>query len=139
MAGRPNDDAGKRLAFETLFDRGKVRVMFDIRDSGVVLSDAFRNKSSNGKHLCLDYNKLFTGVKTVINERWLSATNMSCDGVPSDTFVPWRSVLAVIQKGVVLESWDPQPVADTSNVNVVESVNTTHDDAKWLMKTVAEG
>ena len=126
------DSESKRLAFETLFDQGKVRVVFDMNHGGVVLPERARKGSKDGQYLALDYSRRFAMPSFKVDERGVGAV-LTFGGASLFTFVPWEAVVALAQNGKMMESWPPPAVTASIEFTIEES------DVKWLSKTVGEG
>lgn len=114
----------KRLAFETALDMGKVRVVFDMTLDTVILPDIARKFSFDGKHLALDYSKLFNMPKFKVTDEGITAV-LSFEGKGYDTFIPWAAVEMLVRDGLVLEAW-PASVPE-------------EPPDKWFSDVIAEG
>ena len=91
----------KRLAFETLMDSGKVRVLFIQRHPDAIVPEKAQTDSS---YLAFDYSKQFSMPGFKVSDEGIQA-KLSFGGVTEYTFVPWDAVVALIQNGKVMESW----------------------------------
>lgn len=144
-----NNNAAKRLAFETLLDQGKVRVHFVLCHEKVQVPDKARAQSMSG-HLALDYSKRFVAPMNLkVTDEGVSATLVF--GVAKYmTFVPWEAVTDMGLNGKLMESWHDakelhrkwlqgiqRPSAVLSDVIVLEEDDGV--DAKWLSSDMAEG
>jgi len=133
MTSITTPDSDKKLAFETAFDSGHVMVIVDISNPQVTLPDIARSRSNDGRHLALAYSRTFVEASIQVKNEGLHAG--LAFGKPHTrhkTFVPWSAVIAIIQNGMILESWhhqyrDPQ-----------EHIDLTVDDLKWFSTTAAE-
>lgn len=96
----------KRLAFDTLYDRGRVRVVVDLTVDGVVLPEVAHKMSPDGRHLPLDYSARFRLPRFAVTDEGLRA-DLTFGGVSQYTFVPWTAVMALGFGGEMMESWFP--------------------------------
>jgi len=137
----------KRLAFETLLDQGKVRLLFLLDVEGVVVPDVAREKSPNGRALALDYSKRFAMPHFEVSDEGVRAV-LTFGGRSHMTFVPWDAVVGVVQEGRLLEAWAP-PTAPGQEAEGREAegpkptpdleFEIDEDEVKWLSQTVGEG
>jgi len=135
----------KRLAFEALLDRGKVRLLFLLDVEGVVVPDVARGKSPNGRALALDYSKRFTMPHFEVSDEGVRAV-LTFGGRSHMTFVPWDAVVGVVQDGQLMEAWAP-PAPSAAAGREAEGPKATpdlefeidEDEVKWLCQTVGEG
>lgn len=141
----------KRLAFETLLDQGKVRLLFLLDVEGVVVPDVAREKSPNGRALALDYSKRFTMPHFEVSDTGVRAV-LTFGGRSHMTFVPWDAVVGVVQEGRLLEAWAP-PTATAPGQEAEGreaegpkpkptpdlEFEIDEDEVKWLSQTVGEG
>ena len=125
----------KRLAFETLYDQGKVRVLFLLDVAGVEVPEVARAKS-NGRALALDYSKRFAMPHFEVDDTGVRAV-LTFGGRSHMTFVPWAAVVAVAQNGKLMEAWPPEGVVPSKAAEIEFEI--AEDDVKWLSQTVAEG
>lgn len=125
-------EADKRLAFETLYDSGKVRVVFDMLHEGVSVPERAKTKSKDGRLLAFDYSKRFAMPHFKVDDKGISAS-LTFGGPALFTFVPWRAVVGLAQEGKVMESWGLPEHKCEIEFTIAES------DVKWLCQTVAEG
>lgn len=121
----PNDD--KRAAFEAAYDKGKVRVVFDMTVEGVEIPDAARKLSTDGRGLALDYSRTFHMPNFKVSDEGIGAT-LSFGNRPHWTFVPWAAVRVIKQNDVPLEMWPDNP-------NVKIKV-LSGDDAKKFLEQI---
>ena len=154
----------KRLSFETLFDRGKVRVIFNMHHPDVLVPESARRSSRNGKHIALDYSRRFAMPNFKVTDEGIGAV-LSFGGRSERTYVSWEAVCAVAQNGNLVEAWEdkpekwsrqPDPAEEVSGpdrnqiVGVLENSpdlvvieisaeEMDEDDLKWLSKDIAEG
>lgn len=128
-------DSDKRLAFETLFERGRVRVLFHINVQGVELPAVARAKSTDGVMLALDYSKGFAMPSFKVGDDGVRAV-LTFGGRSHMTFVPWAAVVALLQGGELMETW-PTPGVD-GGPTVNDFGLDEGDMDKWLSKA-AEG
>ena len=126
-------DNAKRLVFETVFGRGQVRVLFSILDADVILPDIARQCSRDGEHLALDYSRAFPNVQTKVLPDGIFA-NLTFKDRFHNTFVPWSAIRAIIQAGVVVESWTAE-----GEFQDVADLFLEPDMKKWVSRDVAEG
>ena len=141
------DNESKRLAFETLLDRGTVCIAFVMLHEGVVLPQAAKDKSMDGGTLALKYSRLYNMPQFTVTDEGVRAV-LTFNGKSAMTFVPWEAVLAVIQNNEVVEQWTYTRESYSSELKV--EVNVTADpadplgddvyveDPRWLA-AVAEG
>lgn len=142
----------KQIAFETLLDSGKVRVLFLLDVDGVVVPDVARAKSPNGRALALDYSRKFAMPSFKVDGTGIRAV-LTFGGKSHMTFVPWSAVVGVVQDGKLMEAWAPDRADPRGGVASSGSVGAEGgegddqfiqftveaDDAKWVISTVAEG
>lgn len=135
----------KQIAFETLLDSGKVRVLFLMDVEGVSVPEVARAKSPNGRALALDYSRKFVMPHFKVDGTGIRAV-LSFGGQSYMTFVPWSAVVGVVQDGKLMEAWapsegDPQKAVDALDPQEAEFVEFVvgAGEVKWLMTTVAEG
>ena len=140
-----NDD--KQAAFRAAFDKGRVRVVLDMTREGVVLPEAARQNSRDGRGLALDYSRTFHMPKFKVTDEGIGAV-LSFDNAPHWTFVPWEAVLGLLLDGVPLEVWPTESVrlkfaTGEEALNVIRHLRDKQaeedPDRKWLSTTVAEG
>lgn len=99
----------KRLAFETLMDSGTVRVLFRHAHPDVCIPLRAIAKS---QYVALDYSKKFSMPLFKVTDDGIRA-KLTFGGVEEHTFVPWDAVVAVLQNGKVMETWDECILIDT--------------------------
>lgn len=132
----------KQIAFETLLDSGKVRVLFLMDVEGVVVPDVAKAKSPNGRALALDYSRKFAMPSFKVDGTGIRAV-LTFGGKSYMTFVPWSAVVGVVQDGKLMEAWAPPEGGDSPRPPLREGdtfiqFTVEADDAKWVT-TVAEG
>lgn len=127
----------KQLAFETLLDRGKVRLLFLLDYPGVVVPAVARERSPNGRALALDYSRRFSMPKFEVNDLGVRAV-LTFGGRSAETFVPWGAVVGMAQEGRLVEVWAPPPGGGSGSSGDFE-FEIDAEDAKWLARTPAEG
>ena len=114
----------KRVAFETAYGLGKVRVHFAVNHPDVTLPKVARERSPDGVNLALDYSSLFRLPSFKVTDEGLEATMMF--GVRQyPTFIPWAAVSGLSQGGEPLESW-------SSEHTVTLSFDVAEKDRKWI-------
>lgn len=144
----------KQIAFETLLDSGKVRVLFLLDVEGVVVPDVAKAKSPNGRALALDYSRKFAMPSFKVDGTGIRAV-LTFGGKSFMTFVPWSAVVGVVQDGKLMEAWAPDRAAsrgsaraapeglqggeDPSEDTQFIQFTVEADEAKWVITTVAEG
>jgi len=127
----------KQLAFETLLDRGKVRLLFLLDYPGVVVPAVARERSPNGRALALDYSRRFSMPKFEVNGLGVRAV-LTFGGRSAETFVPWGAVVGMAQEGRLVEVWaPPEPLVGEGGGDFEFEIDA--EDAKWLARTPAEG
>lgn len=136
----------KRLAFETVFDKGRVLVVVDITDPKVDLPDIARKRSPNGQHLPLHYSRTFVEANIKVKDDGIYA-DLAFGGVNSRcmTFVPWSAIRAILMKGMLVEQWPDPPfvpeqiLTETTRPDAPADPNAmTADEIKWFSANVAE-
>lgn len=125
----------KRLSFETLFDRGKVRVLFDMTHDAVRVPERAKKASKDGRLLALDYSKRFAMPNFKVDDNGVTAV-LTFGGASLSTFVPWEAVVGLAQDGTLMEAW-PHEVQSRETFEMQFVI--PENDIKWLVKTVAEG
>lgn len=143
-------DEDKRLAFETVFDKGRALIVIDITEPKVDLPDIAKSRSPNGKHLPLNYSRTFVEANIQIRDDGIYA-NLAFGGpnMRHQTFVPWSAIMAIIQDGIVLEQWPDritqferreQILVETMAPDDPDDPNAmTADEMKWFSTQTAEG
>ena len=131
----------KRLAFETAYEKGKVRVLFDMTHPGVKLPDVARKSSPDGRGLALDYSRTFhmPNFKVTDDGIWAQLTFANAGHL---TFVPWASVHMIMQGGQVLERWDGQsPPVDVFNTSPIKvlSIHDAPAEVQELLRKIFSG
>lgn len=131
----------KQIAFETLLDSGKVRVLFLLDVEGVVVPDVAKAKSPNGRALALDYSRKFTMPSFKVDGTGIRAV-LTFGGTSYMTFVPWAAVVGLAQEGKLMEAWAPPEGGTRSPLREDDTFiqfTVEADEAKWVTTTVAEG
>jgi hypothetical protein len=141
----------KRIAFETLMDSGKVRVTFCMVHEGVELPGAAKDKSSDGVLLSLDYSARFNMPQFKVDDKGIRAV-LTFGGKSHMTFVPWDSVIHLMQDNKVMEAWSyvneelgiglilegDKDAMDKMDALCGDEEDLFEIDAKWLAES-AEG
>jgi len=149
MAHETATNEDKRLAFETLYDRGRVRVGLSMLHEGVELPSMAKNKSENGFSISLDYSVRFNMPQFKVDGTGIRAV-LTFNGKSAMTFVPWEAVLFLAQNDEIVEVWPYVnknlgimivPAADTTPEDLLDADNQMgieEEDVKWIAP-VAEG
>lgn len=98
------ENIDKRIAFETLMDSGKTRITFCMLHEGVELPEAAKGKSEDGVLLSLEYSTRFHMPKFKVDDEGVRAV-LTFGGKSHMTFVPWASVIHLMQNNKVVEAW----------------------------------
>ena len=149
MAHGENNNEGKRIAFETLYDRGRVRVGFSMLHEGVELPSSAKSKSENGFSLALDYSIRFNMPQFKIDDSGIRAV-LTFNGKSAMTSIPWEAVLFLAQNDEIIEVWPyinrdlgvvvVPGVADAQEdlLGADNQVDVNDEDVKWIAP-IAEG
>jgi hypothetical protein len=134
-----SQDEDKKLAFETVYDRGAVMIVVAVDDPQLVLPEVARKKAS-GRHVGLNYSRRFSDANIKLSDSGVTA-NLSFDLQKWHTFVPWSAIRAIVQKGQVMESWaDPEQIlVQPTPAGETPDFMMAADEIKWFSTQVAEG
>lgn len=132
-------DADKRLAFEAVFDKGRALIIINITDPKVDLPEIARSRSPDGRHLPLNYSRTFVEANIKVKDEGIYA-NLAFGGPNTRylTFVPWSAVMAILQKGVVLESWPDRIIPNDMGEQILVETVGADDPADPLAMTAEE-
>lgn len=130
----------KRLAFETVFEQGAVRVVFDVEDPDIVVPKLVKKQYKQTRYVAFDYSMAFVGVKTTISDIGIKA-NLSFGGKSHNTVIPWTAVRAIIQGGIILDQWySESELGGVAQVDDQYSISIHMEPGmeKWVSQLVAE-
>lgn len=137
----PNED--KHVSFLVALDKGMATLMFDMTHSGVVLSDAVRALSKDGKHMALNYSFKFQNAQIKTSDKGVAA-RLSFGPERYDTFIPWESVQGLALGEQLLGVWPSvedaqETVLAKEDIDLQTMLNGLDMDGDWFAGPVADG